>query len=70
MDDTDGLMVRANWVASGGEMLLRYLRSALGQGKHVNLDAVPGMSDGEEISDFTLWSLFDDEKSCWCMCVL
>ena len=66
----NGFMVRAICVSSGGEMILRCLRSALGGGERVNIDDIPGRDDEKEISDFALWSLFDDDKACWNMCVL
>jgi hypothetical protein len=69
VDGDDGLMVRARSVASGGEMILRYIRSALGQGEDVSLDNLPGRDDEKNVSNFTLWSLFDDDKACWNMYV-
>jgi hypothetical protein len=69
VDGDDGLMVRARCVASGGEMILRYLRSAFGRGEDVSLDDLPGKEDEKEVGGFTVWSLFDDEKACWSMYV-
>ena len=63
----NGLMVWARCVASGGEMILRYLQSALGQQEDVSLDDLPERDDEKEVSDFTLWSLFDDNKAWWNM---
>jgi hypothetical protein len=69
VDSDNGLMVRARCIASGGEMILRYLRSALGQREDVSLDDLPGRDDEKEVGAFTLWSLFDDDKACWNMYV-
>ena len=60
-------MFRAKCVDSAGMILWRCLESLLGDKKVVDLSEMTGTPDENEVNDCSLWALFDDEDSCWCM---
>ena len=63
----EDFMLRAKCVDSAGMILWRGLRSLLGDKGTVDLSDLPGEDGEKEISQFSLWALFDDVNSCWCM---